>query len=111
MQPLCALQEIKPESGREVSLREGGSVRYIALFRDGDGVRAYLNVCPHQGRNLNFGPDEFLFASDGKLICPHHGACFEVATGLCTDGPCKGASLTPVDIILEDGQVYLAPHY
>ena len=108
MQPLCALVDIDPSGGREVSLRQDGGVRYIALFRVGGGVRAYENVCPHQGRNLSFGPSEFLFTGEGQLVCPHHGACFEIATGVCTEGPCKGASLTPVDIVLEGSQVFLA---
>ncbi len=107
MQPLCRLEDIPPGGGREFVLESPAGPRYLALLDSGDGVRAYLNACPHQGRNLSFAPDEFLFDPDGRLICPHHGACFDVSTGECLDGPCKGASLTPVDVHLRDGMVYL----
>jgi nitrite reductase/ring-hydroxylating ferredoxin subunit len=108
LQVLCSVNDISAPGGLEITLRESGETRYLAVFRLGGEVRAYLNTCPHQGRNLNFGPAEFLFTAEGQLVCPHHGACFNVSTGICTDGPCKGDSLTPVDIVVESGQVLLA---
>lgn len=81
--------------------------RSLVILRVSGGVRAWLNVCPHQGRRLDFAPDQFLFTADGRLVCPHHGACFEPDTGLCTDGPCRGASLSPVDVREIDGVIRL----
>ena len=104
---LCHLQDIKPDSGKEVLIQAVEGNRYIALFRLGDGVQAYLNTCPHQGRSLNWAPDQFLIGKDGKLVCPHHGACFDINSGACVSGPCEGASLTSVDIELRDGMVLL----
>ncbi len=107
MQPLCAIEEIKPGSGHEVIISGEAGPQYVALFQSGSEVVAYANICPHQGRNLSFAPGEFLFGNDGRLICPHHGACFDLASGLCTDGPCKGDSLTPLPVIVRDGHVWL----
>jgi nitrite reductase/ring-hydroxylating ferredoxin subunit len=59
------------------------------------------------GRPLSIGPDEFVLDNAGDLICPHHGARFDVATGECKSGPCAGDSLRPVAIDLRDGQVLL----
>lgn len=106
MQKLCAWSEVKPGSGKEVILSTLEGVRYIAIFRFGAEVRAYLNTCPHQGRSLNWAPDEFLIGKDGRLVCPHHGASFDIASGACLDGPCIGASLTPVKAFIEDGMVW-----
>lgn len=104
---LCALSEIQPDAGRETRVDGPGGHRDIALFLYDGEVLAYLNACPHQGRNLTFAPDEFLIGGNGRLVCPHHGACFNLATGECVDGPCKGASLTKVDVIVSEGSVYL----
>lgn len=106
--PLCALDEMPVASAREVTLSTASGMRYLVLFRVADGVRAYLNCCPHQGRSLSYAPDQFLFDNGGRLVCPHHGACFELDSGHCVSGPCQGASLTPVATRVENGQVLLA---
>jgi len=103
---LCELEDVTPERGKEVMLRTPEGNSYIAIFRVGEGVRAYLNTCPHQGRSLNWAPDEFLIGSDGRLVCPHHGASFDLASGACLGGPCVGDSLTPVPVLIKDGGVW-----
>jgi len=108
LQPLCSLQDIDPDSGKEVLVQDGDGRQYIALFRQGDAVKAYLNSCPHQGRSLNWAPDQFLIDKDGTLVCPHHGACFEISSGVCVSGPCEGASLVPVEIEVRDGIIHLS---
>jgi len=106
---LCEVGEIDPESGKEVVIGTGSDRRYIAVFRVADGVRAYLNSCPHQGRSLNWAPDQFLVETGGTLVCPHHGACFELETGECKSGPCQGARLTAVQVLVEHGKVEMLP--
>lgn len=105
---LCQLDDLPETGGLEVCTQTPDGPRWIAVFAAAGGAVAYLNSCPHQGRSLAFAPDEFLFGQDGRLICPHHGACFDIATGLCVAGPCEGASLAPVNILIRDGVVYLA---
>lgn len=105
LQSLCRLDEIDPDIGKEVSAMVAGERIDIALFRSGDDVRAYLNICPHQGRALNWAPDRFLLGDDGNLVCPHHGACFDISTGECIAGPCKGASLSVFDVEVRHGEV------
>lgn len=108
MQRLCALGDIPDGGGREVVADRRGAPLYLALFRVDGAVYAYLNTCPHQGRSLNLAADEFALLGDGRVMCPHHGACFEIRTGLCTEGPCRGASLTPVAVRVVDDMVLLA---
>jgi len=107
---LCRVEEIDLETGKEAMVRTASGNRYVALFNVAGKVCAYLNTCPHQGRSLNWAPDRFLFGEDGTLVCPHHGACFEITSGECISGPCEGASLTPAEIKIIDGQVLLADH-
>jgi nitrite reductase/ring-hydroxylating ferredoxin subunit len=104
---LCPLAEVT-EAGKEVMIENQGRRSYLMLFRKADEVLGYHNVCPHQGRNLNYAPDRFLFDPQGRLVCPHHGAVFEVASGNCVQGPCQGAALRQVALRIEGGQVMLA---
>jgi nitrite reductase/ring-hydroxylating ferredoxin subunit len=69
-------------------------------------VRAYLNICPHAGRPLNL-PNGKVFAHGGDtLICPAHGAVFDILSGACAGGPAGSSGLTPVSVGVRDGRVY-----
>ena len=85
-----------------------GDAESLLLHRDGDTVRAWLNVCPHAGRRLDWSPGKFLRAKDGGLVCAVHGATFELAAGECVAGPCRGAFLRSVPVEVRDGAVWLA---
>lgn len=104
---LCALSEVGA-AGKEVIYEYQGKRCYLMLFEQADEILAYHNVCPHQGRNLNFAPDRFLFDPQGQLVCPHHGALFDVRSGICLQGPCQGAALRKVTVHIENGNVMLA---
>ncbi len=100
--PLSGLPDGQPVD-RDVETTVGP--RSLIVFRQGSAVRCWLNVCPHQGRPLNLGPDRFLTDEHGRLVCAAHGAVFRLSDGLCEGGPCQGASLHPVSTELRDGRV------
>ena len=94
------LDQLPDGATRGITLGEGEWPLRGFLVRIGDTVHAYLNRCPHAGRQLNFMPDRFL-TPDGELIqCLQHGALFEKDTGLCIAGPCVDESLQrlPVEV-------------
>lgn len=103
---LCPVEEVT-ETGKEIVVESDGKRIYLILFRHGGDIIGYHNVCPHQGRNLNFAPDRFLFDPAGRLVCPHHGALFEVGNGNCVQGPCQGASLRRVKLRIANDMVEL----
>lgn len=82
---------------------EGGT---LIVLRSGGRVRAYLNVCPHAGRPLNWAPGRFLYAH-GQLVCAAHGASFRPEDGVCIGGPCRGDALRAAPVREEDGAVWL----
>lgn len=105
--PLIALARIDDGGFAEVEASLDGDAESLLLYRDGDQVRAWLNICPHAGRRLDWAPGQFLKSKDGLLVCAAHGASFELGGGACVAGPCRGASLRAVAIVLRDGHVFL----
>lgn len=101
---ICLVEDIG-ESGKEARLDGPNGPEWLMLFRRDGVLTAWRNVCPHQGRSLNFAPDKFLFTPKGHLVCAHHGASFTLEDGTCVEGPCKGARLAPVEVAVEDGWV------
>ena len=84
-----------------------GENEAILLYRDNEEIQAWLNICPHAGRRLDYAPGKFLM-QDGDLVCAAHGATFRLDNGECVAGPCRGASLKAVPVQYMDGQIYLA---
>lgn len=107
MRDVCGVSDICETHGKELIVETADGPADVALFRVGGAVRAYRNVCPHQGRSLSFAPDEFLFGERGELVCPHHGASFDLLTGECLSGPCGGSQLTAFPVHVERGRVLI----
>lgn len=106
--PLALLAHLADGGFAEAEALLGNDAESLLLYRDGDAVRAWLNVCPHAGRRLDWAPGQFLKSRDGLLVCAAHGASFELLNGLCTAGPCRGESLRAVPVVVRDGAVFLA---
>lgn len=98
---LCRLADIGDDDARGF---EFGEDSLVAVRRDGQ-VHVYVNWCPHLGIELNYQPDEFFDLDRRYLQCANHGALFDVDSGLCVLGPCKGNSLKKVESAVVDGVV------
>ncbi len=77
------------------------------VVRHGGKACAYVNHCPHTGTELDWQPGEFFEESGLYLVCSTHGAIFEPSTGFCVAGPCRGASLEPLQVRERNGEVLL----
>ncbi len=106
---LTSLDSITDGGMIEIQGRIEGAVESIIVHRDGDHARAWLNVCPHAGRRLDWAPGKFLKTKDGLLVCAVHGASFELMHGECVAGPCRGDRLREVAVEVEDRNVILRP--
>ena len=105
---LAMLEALAPGSLSEVEASVDGDAESLILHRDAAGnVRAWLNVCPHAGRRLDWAPGQFLVGKDGLLVCAAHGASFELVEGSCVGGPCRGDRLRAVAVHCIDGEVRL----
>ena len=103
--PLLALDDLPDGGLLEVEAEIDGVAESLILHRKGDSVHAWLNICPHAGRRLDWAPGKFLMSKDGLLVCAAHGASFELSGGACIAGPCRGDSLRAVAVDVVEGAV------
>ncbi|ELY89581.1 Rieske iron sulfur-like protein [Natrialba hulunbeirensis JCM 10989] len=69
-------------------------------------VSCWLNFCQHF-THIKLDKGSGAAMRNDELICENHGAYFEADSGLCTYGPCEGATLAALETTVVDGDVYL----
>jgi nitrite reductase/ring-hydroxylating ferredoxin subunit len=100
---LCRSETLIEGEFVELDTEVNGRRLFLVATRHNAQARAWLNVCPHQGRPLNWAPNKFLSDEHGNLVCAAHGAVFEPHSGVCISGPCRNAGLTAVPLE-DDGE-------
>ena len=105
---LVRLDDLPAHGGKELVFRDGTMVLRLLLQRTDNGVVVFENRCPHAGTPLNMFDDKFLDISGKRLLCRTHGALFDMTSGLCVRGPCKGDHLRSVQVEMKDGAIYSA---
>lgn len=101
------LVEIDDPGCREFQIGDGDWPCRGFVVRQGDAVFAYQNHCAHLGHQLNWQPDNFLTRDNAAIVCASHGALYDIASGLCFAGPCKGKALRILDVSVRDGIIYV----
>ncbi len=107
--PLCPVEALPPDRARGFEVIRQGIPLAILLVHHRGHFYAYRNSCPHTGVELNWQPDQFLTLDGQEIMCAFHAARFRIRDGACTWGPCNGRGLTPVEVEVRDGRVWLAP--
>lgn len=107
---ICSINDIPSRRAMGFNLMivdEDGTKRPwpIVVVRWGKQVFGYVNQCPHDKVNLDWERNQFLDPNGLRILCGKHGSLFEIGTGTCVDGPCKGESLTPVALALLDDDI------
>ncbi|KAH9038608.1 flavoprotein [Lactarius hengduanensis] len=74
----------------------------VLLSRLGDKIHATSATCTHYGAPLVKG----VLTADGRVVCPWHGACFNVCTGDIEDAPAPSA-LHSFQTHIADGKIYV----
>ena len=106
---VCRFEDLEPRDARGFDMDASEGSRTGFVVREGDAVFAYLNVCPHAGHRLNWKPHAFLTRQRDRIMCSVHGAIFDMATGVCVEGPCPGRALTALRVAVEAGDVVVFP--
>jgi nitrite reductase/ring-hydroxylating ferredoxin subunit len=95
-------------SGVRFQIEHHGRLQPAFVVRHAGTVVAYLNRCAHKHIELDWQEGEFFDVEHRYLVCTTHGALYDPANGLCVDGPCRGAALTPIPVREAEGAVWLA---
>ncbi len=107
---LCRRGDIAWNQARGFSVESGDDsaegLELLLVDREGR-LYAYVNSCPHIGAPLDWVPEQFLDHSGEYIQCSNHMALFEITTGLCVSGPCRGEKLTALQVEVDGDQVIL----
>ncbi|MEO8309411.1 MAG: Rieske 2Fe-2S domain-containing protein [Pseudomonadota bacterium] len=107
-QSLCAFEGIADGALKEIRYGEGNLAFSLLIHRSGQGVKAYVNRCPHFSLPLNARPGQFVMMEGERVMCAFHGAVFRLDDGYCEAGPAGGSSIESVAVDIRDGQVCIA---
>ncbi|KAI9512976.1 flavoprotein [Russula earlei] len=91
-------EDLKDGQMKEVQFDSGK----VLLSRLGDKVHATSAFCTHYGAPLVKG----VLTADGRVVCPWHGACFNICTGDIEDAPAP-AALHSFQTHITDGKIYV----
>ena len=87
--------------GESMCVDSGGGK--VALFNVDGTIYAISDMCSHQGGPLSLG------TVDGtSVICPWHGAAFDLATGAAKGAP-AGGPVTCYQARVEGDEIQIAP--
>ncbi|KAK7454476.1 Apoptosis-inducing factor 1 [Stygiomarasmius scandens] len=89
---------LKDGEMKEVDFEQGK----VLVARLGDKIHATSAFCTHYGAPLAKG----VLTADGRVVCPWHGACFNVCTGDIEDAPAPSA-LHAFGAHVSDGKIYV----
>ncbi|WP_373018265.1 PfkB family carbohydrate kinase [Thiomicrorhabdus sp.] len=80
----------------------------VVLIKYEDGVKAYVNNCPHQDVPLNEAYKIDVNPFEKTMKCSVHDAFFRIEDGVCIEGPCWDEALEALEVrIDEKGDIYL----
>jgi nitrite reductase/ring-hydroxylating ferredoxin subunit len=107
---ICRLDDIPSRRAKGFQLLRRtpeGSEKTFSIFivRWGSHVFGYVNECPHDRVHLDWERNQFLDSNGLRIQCGKHGALFEIGTGRCVEGPCRGSALEPVPVFVLDGDI------
>jgi nitrite reductase/ring-hydroxylating ferredoxin subunit len=103
---LAKINDVKKGQWYEYSLQTNtGYISVMLRFKNGKYI-AYENLCPHQGRRMDYAAGQFLITDSGNIVCPSHGAEFKPENGLCINGPCLGESLKTIQIKTNEEDIF-----
>jgi nitrite reductase/ring-hydroxylating ferredoxin subunit len=96
---ICAETEV-PQAGVTSHDLDGFPLLLVA---SAEGLRAFVNACPHQYLPLDWRSSNILSADGETLRCSNHDAGFDACTGQGVDGLGQGCALDPVPVTVRDG--------
>jgi len=102
---LCHEDEIEDPGSRGFVFPDMEKGRLFLVKKHGQ-LKGFINSCPHTGAPMEWKAHQFLDIENQFIQCALHGALFDMQTGECLRGPCVGASLKKVNLVVDGQAVY-----
>ena len=103
--PVAGVSDLSGAQAVTVTTQKGDFP--LLLVATGEGIKGYVNACPHQFLPLDYRSPHLLSQDGMRLMCSAHGAMFDAATGKGVAGDGLGCSLSPVPLREKDGQILI----
>ena len=97
--------ELRPGETKKFLLRCGDREEECFAINHRGTLYAYVNRCCHVPMTMDWIENQFLTEDKEFIQCATHGACYQPDTGECVSGPPFGKFLTPVPLVITDGEV------
>lgn len=103
---LCKITELNQKDVTAIYSDLFGK-KILIIQRNGE-LYAWLDACPHyaNGPAMALKKDQYMCPDQQFLMCFGHGAKFEIATGLCVQGPCLGKTLTAIHLEIISDEIF-----
>ena len=105
---LARLADLPALSAVVVYAGEGEARVALILTRRDDAVACFRNRCAHANYPLQRADGRIVVQEERYLVCAAHGASYTLDDGACAGGPCNGAGLERIPILVRDGLVLTA---
>jgi len=99
---VATVDELQP--GERLSVFYDDDIPILLTRSEEGALQAIEDVCSHDGQPLTDGVIE-----NGEIVCPRHGARFDLNTGEPGCMPATSAIAT-FEVKIEDGKILLRPH-
>ena len=102
---------IAPNEASMVDIPNNSDGLTAIIVRSSKKLTAWINSCPHDGRQLCNDPKYLWNKELNRVQCMHNQAVFEPDIGLCDDGPCRCESLTSHPVEEKNGEIVIFMNY
>lgn len=104
-QKIVEVDQLEGEHLFTVENRDGDRQEAFLIEHE-KGIECWLNYCKHI-TTVKLHDGDKLPTRDEEIVCNNHGAMFDMKSGDCSHGPCRGSRLTRLEIQLDEGDVNL----
>ena len=101
---ICREAEIEGVRSLTITTQKGAFP--VLVLRTPNGIRAYVNACPHQYLPFDYRGDQLVSADGLRLMCTAHGAQFDIDSGTAITGADCALDAVPVEVI--EGEIRIA---
>lgn len=104
---VAGTQDLRAGEFKTFEFYKDGMLNHGVVINYEGTYYGYVNLCPHAHIPLDAISNNIFNADGSYLICRKHWALFEPKTGSCVSGPCPISPLSKLDIIIQNGTIYV----